>query len=94
MDTTLYPGACPGLHELDDDPHLGVPDLAGRLGLLSFMATTFLYRCPYSHQNVQGWSAEDVSDDDASYHSVACLTCAQTHLINLKTGKMLGAKED
>jgi len=58
------------------------------------MATTFLYRCPNTRQTVQGWSAEDVSDDDTSYQSVACPACAQTHLINLKTGKVLGTKED
>jgi hypothetical protein len=58
------------------------------------MATTFLYRCPNTRQTVQGWSAEDVSDDDTSYQSVASLACAQTHLINLKTGKVLGAQED
>ena len=58
------------------------------------MATTFLYRCPITAQTVQGWSADDVTDDDTSYQSVASLACAQTHLINLKTGKVLGAKED
>ncbi len=58
------------------------------------MATTFLYRCPNTGQTVQGWSGDDVIDDDASYQSIACLACAQLHLINLKTGKVLGAKED
>ena len=58
------------------------------------MATTFLYRCPNTRQTVQGWSAEDVSDDDNEYQSIACLACAQAHLIHLKTGKVLGAKED
>ena len=58
------------------------------------MATTFLYRCPNTAQTVQGWSTEEVTDDDTSYQSVAWLACTQTHLINLKTGKVLGAKED
>ena len=57
------------------------------------METTFLYRCPNTRQTVQGWSAEDVSDDD-EYESIVCLACAQAHLVNLKTGKVLGAKED
>jgi hypothetical protein len=56
------------------------------------MATTFLYRCPNTRQTVQGWSAEDVSDDD-EYESIACLACAQLHLINLKTGKVLGGRK-
>ena len=57
------------------------------------MATTFLYRCPNTAQTVQGWSADEVTDDD-DYQSIACLACAQAHLINLKTGKVLGATED
>jgi len=58
------------------------------------MATTYLYRCPNTGQTVQGWSADEVTDDDTAYESVACLACARTHRVNLKTGKVLGAKED
>ena len=29
------------------------------------MATTFLYRCPNTAQTVQGWPADDVTDDHA-----------------------------
>ncbi len=58
------------------------------------MATTFLYRWPTTGQTVQGWSAEEMTDEDTSYQPVARLACAQTHLINLKTGKVLGAQED
>jgi hypothetical protein len=57
------------------------------------MATTFLYRCPTTGQTVQGWSAEEVTDDDTAYESVACLACTQVHLINPKTGKVLGVTE-
>ena len=32
--------------------------------ILVAMATTFLYRCPTTGQTVQGWSAEEVTDDD------------------------------
>ena len=58
------------------------------------MATTYLYRCPNTGQTVQGWSADEVTDDDTAYESVACLACARTHRVNLKTGKVLGAKEN
>jgi len=60
----------------------------------SSMATTFLYRCPNTGQTVRGWSADEVTDDETKYQSVACLACAQVHLVNLKTGKVLGATED
>ena len=58
------------------------------------MATTFLYRCPNTRQTVQGWSAEDPTDDDNEYQSIACLACAQLHFVDLKTGKVLWVKED
>ncbi len=54
---------------------------------------SFLYRCPNTGQTVQGWSAEEVTDDDA-YESVTCLACTRVHLINPKTGKVLGEEED
>jgi hypothetical protein len=59
------------------------------------MATTFLYRCPNTGRTVQGWSGDEITDDDDdAYQSVECLACTRLHLINLKTGKVLGAKED
>ena len=58
------------------------------------MATTFLYRCPSTGRTVQGWSAEEINDDENAYESVACLVCTQMHLVNLKTGKVLGVEEE
>jgi hypothetical protein len=57
------------------------------------MARTFLYQCPNTAQTVQGWSAEVVSDDNATYKSIDCLACTRVHLINLKTGRVLGEWE-
>jgi hypothetical protein len=56
---------------------------------------TFIYRCPNTGMNVQGWTADDptASDDDA-YEAVACTICTQVHLINPNTGKVLGSDED
>jgi hypothetical protein len=34
------------------------------------MPRTFLYRCPNTGQNVQGWSADEVTDDDETYQVV------------------------
>ena len=33
-------------------------------------------------------------EDDDTYQSLACITCTRVHLINLKTGKVLGEEED
>jgi hypothetical protein len=59
------------------------------------MTRTFLYQCPTTGQTVQGWSAEEVSDqdDDDTYQSTDCLACTRVHLINLKTGRVLGERE-
>ena len=58
------------------------------------MSTTLLYRCPNTGRTVQGWSAEEVTDDDDTYQSFPCIACTRVHLINLKTGKVLGEEED
>ena len=54
----------------------------------------FLCRCPNTGHNVQGFIAEEVSDDDEAYESVTCLACRQLHLVNLATGKLLGVGDD
>jgi hypothetical protein len=50
----------------------------------------FLYRCPNTGDNVQAWRADDPEDDDL-HVQVTCLACAQAHLVNPKTGKVLGS---
>jgi len=55
----------------------------------------FLYRCPYTGMNVQGWVADDpTANDDSRYVPVTCLACRQLHLVNPKTGKVIGAEND
>ena len=61
--------------------------------LLLPMAATFLYRCPSAGQTAQGWSAEEINDDENAYELVACLACTQMHHVNLKTGKVLGLED-
>jgi hypothetical protein len=48
----------------------------------------FLYRCPYTGDNVQAWVADDPEDDDLTYVQVTCLGCAQAH----STGYALAAR--
>jgi len=55
----------------------------------------FLYRCPNTGFRVQGWSANDSSQNGGDvYESVKCLACSRVHLINLKTGRTLGGDDD
>ena len=61
----------------------------------------FLYECPNTRKQVKGWIADDPTEDDPdddadtdTYRSLACLACAGVHLINPRTGKVLGEEED
>jgi hypothetical protein len=60
---------------------------------LRFGMPPFLYRCPATGMNVQGWSADEV-DDDETYLSMTCLACRQLHLVNPATGKTMGEDGD
>jgi hypothetical protein len=42
---------------------------------------------------VQGWAAEDVSNDE-QYEAIVCMACRQLHLVNPATGKVLGAADN
>jgi len=54
---------------------------------------TFVYRCPTTGLNVQAWFADDPSGDkNEVYETVKCLACAQVHLINRLTGRVVGRR--
>ncbi len=51
----------------------------------------FLYRCPVTQLTVQGFVADDPTEDrDEGFEAVKCTGCAWTHWVNPKTGKVLG----
>jgi hypothetical protein len=55
----------------------------------------FVYRCPRTGLNVQGWIADDSTEGEAeSYEAVTCTACTRVHLVNPKTGLVLGADKD
>ena len=54
----------------------------------------FIYRCPTTGRNVQGWFVEDVSEGEGeTYETVTCLACAQMHLVNRSTHRVLSADD-
>jgi hypothetical protein len=55
----------------------------------------FIYKCPITGLNVQGWVADDRSSEtgNETYESVICTACARMHLVNPKTGKTIGQDE-
>jgi hypothetical protein len=55
----------------------------------------FLYRCPDTGLNDQGWSADEpVEQADAAYEPVTCTACTPLHLVDPKTGRVLGAEDE
>jgi hypothetical protein len=56
---------------------------------------TRVFLCPHTGQPVQGWFADDGSENGGdTYESVTCLACNQLHMVNPRTGKVLGADEE
>ena len=53
---------------------------------------TIIYRCPTTGLNVQGWFADDPAhaDADDTYELLICTACTKLHLVNPKTGRVLG----
>lgn len=44
--------------------------------------------------NVQGYIADDPTEDTSEYLPIECLVCRGVHLVNPKTGKALGQNEE
>jgi hypothetical protein len=76
------------LHDRTKLPSLRV---LGRLFVRPFLMAPFLYRCPTTGYQVQGWSADDTSENGNAYETLACLACGQVHLVNPSTGRVIGA---
>ena len=62
---------------------------------------SFTYRCPNTGAMVQGFIViEDIparfnfEPEDGPYESMSCEKCGQAHIVNVKTGKVLGEDDD
>jgi hypothetical protein len=55
---------------------------------------TFVFRCPFTSQRVQGWFADDGSDDGDIYLPIECVACRGVHHVNPPTGKVLGGGDE
>jgi hypothetical protein len=59
------------------------------------MPIGFVFRCPNTGLNVQGWIAENPSEPESeSYEAVTCTACARVHLVDPRTGKILGSEKN
>jgi hypothetical protein len=53
--------------------------------------TTFIYRCPATGLNVQGLFVDSLpASRGHAFESMTCTACGRTHLVDPKTGKVLG----
>jgi hypothetical protein len=51
----------------------------------------FIYRCPVTGYNVQAFVADDpMKGAEDTLRSVSCTVCSRVHLVNPKTGKVVG----
>ena len=52
---------------------------------------TFIYQCPITGYKVQGFVADDPANDkDEDFRPVTCIVCTRVHLVNPKTGRVIG----
>jgi hypothetical protein len=54
----------------------------------------FRLQVPSDHLNVQHFLDDDPDISENEYEAVTCLACSKLHLINRKTGKLLGQDDD
>src|SRR5579883_1062856 len=51
-----------------------------------------LFTCPTTKLKVQHWVDDDAGLSENEFVGVVCAACAKLHLINCRTGKLLGEK--
>jgi hypothetical protein len=83
------PGSVPGRYRA-----LSYRKAAARRRWWRAAMASVLFRCPYSGRNVQSWVEDDGAEDEEVFVSVECPACTRRHLVNPKTGRVLGAGDD
>jgi hypothetical protein len=57
------------------------------------MPNRLLFTCPITRMKVQHWLDSDENTSVNEYEAITCQACARIHLINRKTGKLLGQED-
>jgi hypothetical protein len=52
------------------------------------------FRCPTTGLRVQVWTNAADGDADDLYEAVTCTACQRMHLINIKSGRVLGRPDE
>jgi len=66
---------------------------AARLPVYSRRMTETSFRCPTTGLRVQVW-ANDRDGGDDLYEAVSCTACQRVHLVNVRSGRVLGDDAD
>ena len=48
------------------------------------------FRCPITGFHVHAWIEGEDSEANHTYKSVTCAACQRVHLVNLKSGRVVG----
>jgi hypothetical protein len=57
------------------------------------MGRPFVFTCPATSMNVQHWLDDEQDAPENEYEAITCPACTKVHLLNRKTGKILGQDE-
>jgi hypothetical protein len=60
---------------------------------ISTMAN-FVFRCPVTGFNVQHLLDDDPDVSENEYEAIACPACTRIHLVNRRSGKLLGQDDE
>jgi hypothetical protein len=58
------------------------------------MVTIIAFQCPNTGLRVRGLAEGDGFENDDTCEAIVCSACRQFHLVNLKTGKIVGDDDD
>jgi hypothetical protein len=50
----------------------------------------FIYRCPNMGYRVQGYTPNEVAEDNKTFEGILCAMCQRIHLVNPATGEVAG----
>jgi hypothetical protein len=53
-----------------------------------------LFTCPMTELKVQHWLDDDEDPPENEYEAITCKACARLHLINRRTGRLLGQENE
>jgi hypothetical protein len=53
-----------------------------------------LFSCPSTRLKVQHWLDDDEDAPETEYEAITCKACARLHLINRRTGRLLGQEDE